>query len=61
MIRELQNLSEAWPKIGETLAVPHTEEAYRELRSLLDSVTDEFGENEDHLWASLMETLGSLA
>ena len=60
MIRELETLSEAWPKIGETLGVPHTEEGYRKLRSLLDSVTDEVGENEDHRWASLMETLGSL-
>ena len=60
MIRELEVLSEAWPKIGETLGVPHTEEAYRKIRSLLDSVADEVGENEDHPWASLMETLGSL-
>ena len=60
MIRELEVLSEAWPKIGATLGVPHTEEAYRKIRSLLDSVADEVGENEDHPWASLMETLGSL-
>ncbi len=48
MTRELETLSEAWPKIGDTLGVPHTEEDYRKVRALLDSVTDEVGENEDH-------------
>ena len=60
MTRELEILSDAWPRVRETLGVPHTEEAYRRTRSLLDRVTDEVGENEDHPWASLMETLGSL-
>jgi len=40
--------------------VPHTEPDYRELVELLDRVTDEVGENENHPLASLMDVLGVL-
>jgi HTH-type transcriptional regulator / antitoxin HigA len=40
--------------------VPHTEADYRELVELLDRVTDEVGEDEDHPLASLMDVLGVL-
>jgi len=40
--------------------VPHTEGDYRELVELLDRVTDEVGEHENHPLASLMDVLGAL-
>jgi HTH-type transcriptional regulator/antitoxin HigA len=40
--------------------VPHTEEDYRELVALLDSLVDEVGENESHPLSSLMEVVGVL-
>jgi HTH-type transcriptional regulator/antitoxin HigA len=40
--------------------VPHTEEEYRRLVSLLDGLIDEIGEDESHLLASLMEIVGVL-
>jgi HTH-type transcriptional regulator/antitoxin HigA len=40
--------------------MPHSEEEYRELVGLLDSVIDEVGEEESHPLASLMEIVGVL-
>jgi HTH-type transcriptional regulator/antitoxin HigA len=40
--------------------VPHTEEDYRDLVQLLDRLTDEVGEDENHPLASLMDVLGVL-
>lgn len=43
-----------------TVFVPHTEDEYRRLVALLDSLTDEVGEDESHPLASLMEIVGVL-
>ncbi len=43
-----------------TVFVPHTEEEYRRLVGLLDSLIDEVGEDESHPLASLMEIIGVL-
>lgn len=40
--------------------VPHTEEEYQRLVSLLDGLIDQVGEDETHLLASLMEVIGAL-
>lgn len=40
--------------------MPHTEADYCELEDLLDRITDEVGENENHPLASLMDVLGVL-
>ena len=40
--------------------VPHSEEEYKRLVTLLDSLVDEVGENESHPLASLMEIVGVL-
>ena len=42
------------------LRVPHTHAEYRELLELLDQLTDEVGEDENHSLASLMDVLGVL-
>jgi HTH-type transcriptional regulator / antitoxin HigA len=40
--------------------VPHSEEEYRQLVSLLDSLIDQVGENESHSLVSLIEIVGGL-
>ena len=57
---ELEKVTKAWPPISGAVRAPHTEADYRELVELLDRVTDEVGENENHPLASLMDVLGVL-
>ena len=57
---ELENVTKAWPPISRTVRVPHTDADYRDLVQLLDLLTDEVGEDEDHPLASLMDVLGVL-
>ena len=57
---ELENVTKAWPPISRAVRVPRTDEDYRELVELLDRVTDEVGEDENHPLASLMDVLGVL-
>ena len=57
---ELKKVTEAWPPISRAVRVPHTDADYRELVDLLDRVTDEVGEDENHPLASLMDVLGVL-
>jgi HTH-type transcriptional regulator/antitoxin HigA len=59
-VAELEKVTKAWPPISHAVRVPHTEGDYRELVELLDRVTDEVGENENHPLASLMDVLGVL-
>jgi HTH-type transcriptional regulator/antitoxin HigA len=61
----MQNLDvnktvDAWSSLAGTVFVPHTEEEYRKLVALLDSLIDEVGENESHQLASLMEVISIL-
>jgi HTH-type transcriptional regulator / antitoxin HigA len=57
---ELQRVTEAWPPISRAVRVPHSDADYREVVELLDRVTDEVGEDENHPLASLMDVLGVL-
>ena len=57
---ELENVTKAWPPISRAVRVPRTDEDYREIVELLDRVTDQVGENENHPLASLMDVLGVL-
>jgi HTH-type transcriptional regulator/antitoxin HigA len=57
---ELEKVTDAWPPISRAVRVPHTDADYRELVELLDRVTDEAGEDENHPLASLMDVLGVL-
>ena len=57
---ELEKVTEAWPPISRAVRVPHTDADYRELVELMDRITDEVGENENHPLASLMDVLGVL-
>lgn len=42
------------------MRVPHSEADYQELVQLLDRITDEVGDDENHPLASLMDVLGVL-
>jgi HTH-type transcriptional regulator / antitoxin HigA len=57
---ELERVTEAWPPISHAVRVPHSDADYREMVELLDRVTDEVGEDENHPLASLMDVLGVL-
>jgi len=57
---ELEQVTKAWPPLSRAVRVPHTEAEYREVVELLDHLTDEVGEDENHPLASLMDVLGVL-
>ena len=59
-VAELEKVTEAWPPISRAVRVPHTETDYRDMVELLNLVTDEVGEDENHPLASLMDVLGVL-
>jgi HTH-type transcriptional regulator / antitoxin HigA len=50
----------AWSLLANTVVVPRTEKDYENLVELLDELTDEVGNNENHPLASLMDVLGVL-
>ncbi len=57
---ELEQVTKAWRPFSQAVRVPRTEADYQQLVELLDSITDEVGEDENHPLASLMEVLGVL-
>jgi HTH-type transcriptional regulator / antitoxin HigA len=57
---DVSKTAEAWSSLADKIYVAHSEEEYRDLVSLLDSLIDEVGENESHPLASLMEIVGVL-
>jgi len=57
---QLKEIAKVWPDIKPIFSVPHNEKDYNRLVSLLDSLIDEVGNNENHPLTSLMETIGNL-
>jgi HTH-type transcriptional regulator/antitoxin HigA len=57
---EVSKTAAAWSSMAGKIYVPHSEEEYRQLVALLDSLVDEVGEDESHPLASLMEIVGVL-
>lgn len=60
MNTQLKEIEKVWPEIQNVFSVPHNENDYNKLVSLLDVLIDEVGDNESHPLASLMETIGTL-
>jgi HTH-type transcriptional regulator / antitoxin HigA len=60
MNTQLKEIAKVWPEIKPIFSVPHNKKGYDKLVSLLDSLIDEVGNNENHPLAALMETIGSL-
>ncbi len=57
---DVNKTADAWSSLAGTVFVPHSEEEYQRLVTLLDGLIDEVGENESHPLASLMEIVGVL-
>jgi len=57
---DVSKTADAWASLGGKIYVPHSEQEYRQLVALLDSMIDEVGEDESHPLASLMEIVGVL-
>jgi HTH-type transcriptional regulator/antitoxin HigA len=57
---EVQTAERVWPMLSPIVFVPHTESEYQRLVSLLDTLIDIVGEDENHPLASLMEVIGVL-
>jgi len=57
---DVNKTADAWSSLAGTVFVPHTEDEYQRLVTLLDRLIDEVGENEAHPLASLMEIVGVL-
>lgn len=57
---QLEKASAMWPQVEPTSRVPHSEREYRRLVKLLDRLTDEVGEDENHPLAPFMEVFGVL-
>lgn len=50
----------AWRSLAPSVFVPHSQEEYQRIVSMLDDLIDEVGEDESHPLASLIEVLGAL-
>ena len=57
---QIQKVVTTWPMISDVVYVPHSEQEYEELVTLLDKLIDEVGEDEGHPLASLMDIIGTL-
>jgi len=57
---QLDTLTQSWTPISSLVCVPRTNAEYSRLVALLDEITDEVGEDEEHPLASFMDVLGSL-
>lgn len=57
---DLNQTADAWSALAGNVFVPHTDEEYDRIVTLLDSLIDEVGGNESHPLASLMEVLSVL-
>ena len=57
---DLDRTADAWSALAGNVFVPHTEQEYNRIVSMLDSLIDEVCEDESHPLASLMEVLGVL-
>lgn len=60
MKNQVENFSKLWPTVQSLFSVAHTEKEHLNLVSVLDSLIDEVGDNQDHPLAQMMETIGHL-
>ena len=57
---DVSKTAAAWSSLGGKIYVPYSEEEYKRLVAMLDSMIDEIREDESHPLASLMEIVGVL-
>ena len=56
----LEQTITAWSSLTKTVFVPQTEQEYKRLVELLDTLIDRVGEDESHPLASMMDVIGVL-
>ena len=56
----LEQTIAAWSSLTKTVFVPQTEQEYKRLVELLDTLIDRVGEDESHPLASMMDVIGVL-
>ena len=56
----IEHIEAVWPDLAPIIFVPHSEDEYQRLVTLLDALIDRVGEDETHPLASLMELVGTL-
>lgn len=56
----LEHVEHVWPSLASIVFVPHSDEEYQQLVTLLDALIDRVGEDETHPLASLMDVVGAL-
>lgn len=56
----IDQTSAIWSSIADKIFVPHDDQDYNRLVSLLDSLIDQVGEDESHPLASMMDVIGVL-
>lgn len=59
-VLDIKTTIDAWSSLTNKLIVPHTEEEYEQLVTVLDELIDEVGEDESHPLASMMEVIAIL-
>ncbi len=59
-VSEIRQIETIWNPVSQLLYVPRTDEESERIVELLDNLTDEVGEDENHPLASFMEILGLL-
>ena len=57
---DIEKTVHAWRSLAPSVFVPHSQEEYQRIVSMLDDLIDEVGEDESHPLASLVEVLGAL-
>ena len=60
MSADIQDMQDVWQKLAPSVIVPYTDDDYWQVVSVLDSLIDVVGEDEDHPLASLMDVIGVL-
>lgn len=57
---EIKKVVDIWPTVSQFVFVPHSEQEYSRLVSILDTLIDEVGEDENHPLTSLMDLIGTV-
>ena len=60
MTADIEAIQDVWQRLSPLVVVPYTDDDYWQVVSVLDSLIDVVGEDEDHPLASLMDVIGAL-
>lgn len=60
MTADVQAIQDVWQRLAPLVVVPYSDDDYWQVVSVLDSLIDVVGEDEDHPLASLMDVIGVL-